>query len=996
LSDAQLLERFVAARDEAAFGALVHRHGPMVLGVCQRVLRDVNAAEDTLQAVFIVLARRAASLGRKPIGGWLYAVTHKIAVKARAHEVARRNLERRGLTVERAEPIDELVGQELRSVLDDEIASLPEKLRLPIVLCYFQGKSHQEAAQELGWPKRSLTSRLERGRDLLRKQLVQRGITLSAGALAAILCEQATGTVLGAILTIKTAKAALSVTAGKAALGGGVSAAALRLAEEAMTGLPAIKGVLVAMVVACGLTAGGLGVAGLVAPAETSQATLTAKTKAPTTEVDQSSAIQKAALVATDLFGDPLPAGAIARLGTVRWRHDDFVYLVAMPPNGKTVVSAGYDRFVRVWDFATGKELRRFGPGRTVEPIPANEPEIVEFARVPPSDLVAVSGDGKTLATRFAPKAVDLWEVGTGNKRGSLSLQHEYDEGGLALAPDGRTLTIASIFGQIRLWDLEAAKIVREFGRPTSSTSFGGLWDIFFSPDGKTLACVMVRNNEKISFHTIEFWDPATGALLRTVKTEEARTLVGGENAKRLHCVAYSPDSQLFAYATRDSEVCVLRVANGEFMQKWKTADELGYTLMAFAADSAKLYTKSSHPRGVQFQEWDVKTGRRLRNYPVQDEFTGADNRYAMATGRLVLTPDGKTLVTGSGSNSVQFFDLQSGRALPMPAGHRLSSLRFMPDGKSLLTSAFDCSFRWWDTSTGKEIKHLSLLSKAGRAVTRDGRYVAIVEFKTNALTLVDNSTGKEIMIKSGPAKGSQRTFFFSPDGGTLLVHDSNAFEVLLYDIARDKEHRLALPQRGFVAFLFSHNGQRLAVFNRSVINRSGPHDLKVCDTLTGKTVVRIEADEAQALGSASGGAFSPDGRTLAFERSDGRVELFELATGKVRFRYGEAATTRASLMESGPPNRFVFGSFWDGDTASSTVAFSPDGRLLAHARGDKVLEIWDVATGQTLARFAGHTGPLSGVAFSTDGRSVATSSHDSTVLVWDISALSTKGKRAP
>jgi len=123
-----------------------------------------------------VLVRRAASIGtRQPLGGWLYAVAQRIALKARAQGTARRERERRHITMPRSEALDELTWRELRGVLDEEIGRLPDKYRTPLVLCYFEGKSHEQAARELGWAKRSLTNRVCRGRELLRRQLIRRG-----------------------------------------------------------------------------------------------------------------------------------------------------------------------------------------------------------------------------------------------------------------------------------------------------------------------------------------------------------------------------------------------------------------------------------------------------------------------------------------------------------------------------------------------------------------------------------------------------------------------------------------------------------------------------------------------------------------------------------------------------------------------------------------------------------------------------------------------------
>jgi len=260
--DGELLERFLSDNDQAAFSALVHRHGPMVLAVGRRLLGDVHAAEDVLQATFLVLVRRAGSIWKhKPLAGWLYRVAQRIAFRTRAQAAARRNLERRSEPMPRSEPLDDLTWQELRSVLDEEIGALPEKYRAPVVLCHLQGLSYDQAAQQLGWRKSSLAKRLTKARELLRRRLVRRGITLTAGTLATVLSEKISGAPLGALLAIKTVKAAMSYTAGKTVAGGCASAAAIVMAEQAIKTMLGTGAKLAILLLALSSAVAGVGVA---------------------------------------------------------------------------------------------------------------------------------------------------------------------------------------------------------------------------------------------------------------------------------------------------------------------------------------------------------------------------------------------------------------------------------------------------------------------------------------------------------------------------------------------------------------------------------------------------------------------------------------------------------------------------------------------------------------------------------------------------------------
>jgi RNA polymerase sigma factor (sigma-70 family) len=209
-SDRQLLQRFVQGQDAAAFAGLIQRHGPMVLGVCRRVLNHQQEAEDAFQATFLVLVRRAATLERPDLlGNWLYGVAYRTAQKARARLARRRHHERRVLPMSPVEPTDHLQWQELRSVLDQELRELPPKYRTPLVLCYLQGLTNEEAARRLGWPTGSMSYRLARGRQMLRDRLRQRRQLMPGMILVALLKRHAAPEAVPADLAQATLRAAL-------------------------------------------------------------------------------------------------------------------------------------------------------------------------------------------------------------------------------------------------------------------------------------------------------------------------------------------------------------------------------------------------------------------------------------------------------------------------------------------------------------------------------------------------------------------------------------------------------------------------------------------------------------------------------------------------------------------------------------------------------------------------------------------------------------------
>jgi RNA polymerase sigma factor (sigma-70 family) len=231
LSDTELLERFVRGRDEAAFEVLVWRHGPLVLGVCKRVLRHAQDAEDAFQAAFLTLARKAQTVSKQAsVASWLYKVTFRIALEARKRS-AKEPATEPVTELSAAAPGEEVLWRDLRPVLDEEVGRLPEKYRAPVLLCYLQGLTYEEAARQLGCPPGTLSVRLRRARERLRVRLTQRGLAPCAGVLTVALAGRASAAV-GAGLVGSTVKAALAFAAD--AGGAAVPATAAALAQGAI------------------------------------------------------------------------------------------------------------------------------------------------------------------------------------------------------------------------------------------------------------------------------------------------------------------------------------------------------------------------------------------------------------------------------------------------------------------------------------------------------------------------------------------------------------------------------------------------------------------------------------------------------------------------------------------------------------------------------------------------------------------------------------------
>ena len=263
LSDGQLLDRFVARRDEGAeeaFAMLVRRHGPMVFGVCRRVLISSHEAEDAFQAAFLVLARKAATIARREtLANWLYGVALRTAKDARSRTLRRRAREEHVTKLRVIQAPGEDPAAELRAILDEELARLPARLRAPVLLCELGALSRQEAAKRLGIPEGTLSSRLARAKVLLRERLTRRGLGLSTALLTAGLAREAQAAVVPHALAEITIRAATLVAAG-CSLTGLVAASVHSLTEEVCQAmfLAKLKGILFGLVTLGAVTTGAI------------------------------------------------------------------------------------------------------------------------------------------------------------------------------------------------------------------------------------------------------------------------------------------------------------------------------------------------------------------------------------------------------------------------------------------------------------------------------------------------------------------------------------------------------------------------------------------------------------------------------------------------------------------------------------------------------------------------------------------------------------------
>jgi RNA polymerase sigma factor (sigma-70 family) len=520
VADHELVERYAVRRDEAAFAVLVRRHGPLVWRVCLDVTRHEEDAEDAFQAAFLVLARRVACFRKEAsLASWLHGVAYRVALRARA-QAARRPLPEGEVEINfRADPLAEVSRREQLAILHAELNRLAAKYRAPLVLCYLEGKTQDEAARQLTWSKRTLERRLGQARGLLRRRLRGRGFPLPAGLGAGYLAPAAA---LPAGLVPATVRAAGAFVTRSAAVGG-ASAKATALAEGVLraTAIAQLKTMAV-LVAVCGVLVAGARVLAHqawigrnpdVAPAERAAALRAAIPPPP--------APRKKDRI--DAYGDRLPSDVQARLGTIRLSVGNLIFAVAFSPDGKTLAS-GSGRGVRIWEAATGEILFNLeaAPGDCVLPL-------------------AFAPDGKTLAAGGLGHTIRVWDLRTGTVWRDLQ-GHEGKVFGLVFSPDGKTLASGtgpppSMQGEgaVYLWEVATGQ-----ARWQTTLRNGGATSLTFAADGRVLALGGGDHRiYRLDLAARRELPPLTGHL--------------GE----ILCLAYSPDGVLLASGSMDTTALI-------------------------------------------------------------------------------------------------------------------------------------------------------------------------------------------------------------------------------------------------------------------------------------------------------------------------------------------------------------------------------------------------------------------------------------------------------
>lgn len=623
-----------------------------------------------------------------------------------------------------------------------------------------------------------------------------------------------------------------------------------------------------------------------------------------------------------DQFGDPLPPGAIARLGTIRLRHEDQSSgSVAFTADGKELITSRTRKVVQFWETATGKPLRELrqddefgffvlsanrkilatgGPGdiaiwdtsnaKLVRKIPAKNVE-----------ALAITADGRLLAAKGNEKSIRIWDTATGKEQGGLADPTQYPR--LFFINDGANLVCVSQIGFVRIWNVATGMETRQF-----ATKINGCAAV--SANGRLLAAGGGQFVQNVSEPRVVLWDLATGK-------SQLRLAV----SKHVESMTFSLDDTLLAAATVDGWVSVWEVASGKKLRDFKNA---GFRTahLAFSPDG-KTLAAGDQGRDEVIRLWDVATGKGL-------EPTGPDG----VVRTLAFSPDGKFIATGMwGSTGIYLWRADTGTVVGKSKGFAgICQIAFQADGKAIWSASIDGRIRLWQAANSKVIKEYN----AGTVVhgfylfPDEKKLVSVGDFVTDRLgnggqsvVVWDVETGKRLSeLKSRPA--FRNLVPLSPDGSMLAQAEGR--EVHLWNlIAGRKQFSLKVPntRKGEVleeAVAFSPDGKTLAAITSMGNSESTIH---VWELATGNIIRQITGikNELVAL------AFAGDGRTLAVAGT-GLVQVRDVATGKELLSYRG----------------------YDAQMFLGALAFSPDGTRLATGYCDTTALIWDLKPGTTHA----------------------------------------------
>jgi WD40 repeat protein len=636
--------------------------------------------------------------------------------------------------------------------------------------------------------------------------------------------------------------------------------------------------------------------------------------------------------VRVDLAGDPLPAGAVARLGTLRFRYPAAIEAIAFLPDGKTILSGNGDGTLTRWDLFTGKIISGF--------------------QAPAAVPLALSPDGKAVALVRPGPSVWLRDLATGRDWRCFR-RESGDVNDLAFSRDGQLLAAGGFaehggkpsHGTVHVWNVATRDQLR-----LCKDGSGPVRTVRFAPDSKTVAGGGGREN---NHNVIHLWEVATGKRLREFRGHQSF----------IQSLAFSPDGKALVSAAADKTVRLWQAATGKEIGRLPGQGGKVCTI-AFAPDGKTLALAGKSGRSVRL--WDLASGKVRRLGP-----WGGGRR----TPYLTFSPDGRILALAGGDRAIRLWDTRSGEEWAFARGHvgAVTTISFSPDGK-VITGAEDLTTRHWEPTTGFATAAFPSTENA-LAFAAAGQTLITLVRENDPIRVWDLGTGRERRRFGGPWSSwadAKKEFWsamaLAPNEKTLIVQkqlETNQLD--RWDVASGKRFgRLTFEENVWVLGEgpFSPDSQMAAL-------QMGPSlmeaQVQVVDLATGRVVRRL-ADQGKGTGWPR---FSADGKMLLTrDLTSRRFCLWEVSTGKVRKR-------------------------WE-PKSSVHIALSADGKKGASAQEDGSILVWDVARERKLRRFRGHLGAVKALAFSTDDLVLVSGGVDTTALVWDVKDLAALPAKTP
>jgi WD40 repeat protein len=751
---------------------------------------------------------------------------------------------------------------------------------------------------------------------------------------------------------------------------------------------------------------------------------------------------EKAAGVRSDLFGDPLPEGALTRMGTLRWRHGGPVYFVGFNADGKQLVTASLDGSYRIWEVSSGKllhTLQRPPEATAADPIVrgrrGNIPGGAIYPQASPASVV-LSPDRKSLVAPYGDGTVRIWEIATGKEIGKVGKLVEnadakllapeglgwlYASNGLALSADGKTLATRESDHVIRLMDMATGKEIRRLGKAADEQQqsqvpyYGAIGNgLAFSSDGKMLAAMNSTLHQE-NRGVVTVWDVESGKELQRIQ--------GGPGSLSGR-ITFAKDTLAVSWA--DRTLRLYEAATGkELRQLGEKQDNVVINTLAFSPDGKILATRAADS-APSIRLWDVESGKELRHFgelparvgqSIYISNTGSGNSCAT----IAFSADGAVLAEALPTNTVRLWDVNSGKEIPLIAGHQgsVSGIAVALSGKTVTTNSPDRTIRRWDPSRGREIGQMRLPEGAGNAVlSADGAFYAYGDAK-NVVHLWDATANKEVRAIQvpaqqplfGPDAGLAGSLALSPDGKFLACKGDDQ-TIRRYELATGKELTAInlsttavasgitlggdLYNPGLTPLWYSADGAILASLEapaqeamQNFLNRrrGNQQPFYVClwDAATGKLLRAFDF----GIGTVAALALSPDSQYLLSADNQHMLTIWEVASGQSCFQIklkAEAkkkpeaeANAEADAEAAVPATPLV-----------SAVALAPDGRTAAWGAVDRDVHLVDLRNGKEFGRLAGHRGPVFSIAYTADGQTLISGSADGTALVWDISRIHT------